>query len=145
MHDHNVFLDAAEDGGFLGRCSTCGWAGPVRNEGSDDDQHDWAQDDCLNHIGDPDGSDAVRAEADSRSDDSVHYLQEGQSLYLEIIGYMDDDGTSYHFLYFEGVSGKLASTDPDGNGFFMFEEPFAVGAVELMRLGFTAQQIEEAL
>jgi hypothetical protein len=51
--------------------------------------------------------------------------------------------------YFEGSSGKLAAgelpPDPQGYAFFCFEMPLADGCVELMRLGFTASQIEEAI
>jgi hypothetical protein len=53
-------------------------------------------------------------------------------------------------FYFEGHSGKLAAglipPDPgEGYSWFCFEEEFAAGCVELMKLGFTAQQIEEAI
>jgi len=52
-------------------------------------------------------------------------------------------------FYFEGTSGKLAAgllpPDPQGYSFFCFEEELPKGCVELMRLGFTATQIREAI
>ena len=52
-------------------------------------------------------------------------------------------------FYFDGQSGKLAAgllpPDPKGYSWFCFETPLAQGCVELMKLGFTAQQIEAAI
>jgi hypothetical protein len=46
-------------------------------------------------------------------------------------------------FYFEGHSGKIPELEGGGT-WFCFEEDFAMGCVELMKLGFTVQQIEKA-
>lgn len=66
---------------------------------------------------------------------------------IDLIAYVDGSDGSAEY-YFEGHSGRLGAGDLDdfpGYSWFCFEAHFAPGCVELMKLGFTVKQIEEAL
>lgn len=65
-------------------------------------------------------------------------------------GHTTCDPDAADVIYFEGFSGKLAASERAAgrapvNGWFTFEDAFADGCMELTRLGFTAEQITDAV
>ena len=53
------------------------------------------------------------------------------------------DGQMNSICYVEGYSPVVYVTE-GGSGWFCFEEPFHVAALELLKLGFTIDEIREA-